>query len=35
VEDYTMEDSEVKLDTEAKNIIAHTSRPPVELMNES
>lgn len=35
VEDYTMEDGEVKLDTEAKKIIAHTSRPPVELMDES
>jgi hypothetical protein len=37
VEDYTMEDGdgEVKLDTEAKKIIAHTSRPPLELMNES
>ena len=32
VEDYTMEDGEVKLDTEAKKITAHTSRPPVELM---
>jgi len=35
VEDYTMEDGEVKLDTEAKKITAHTSRPPVELMDES
>lgn len=35
VEDYTMEDGEVKLDTEAKKIIAHTSRPPVELMDTS
>jgi hypothetical protein len=35
VEDYTMEDREVKLDTEAKKTIAHTSRPPVELMDES
>lgn len=35
VEDYTMEDGEVKLDIEAKKIIAHTSRPPVELMDES
>lgn len=33
VEDYTMEDGEVKLDTEHKKIIAHTSRPPVELMD--
>lgn len=37
VEDYTMEggDGEVKLDTEAKKIIAHTSRPPLELLGES
>ena len=35
VDDYTMEDGEVKLDTEAKKITAHTSRPPVELMDES
>lgn len=37
VEDYTMEggDGEVKLDTEAKKIIAHTSRPPLELLAES
>ncbi len=36
VEDYTMdEDSDVKLDSHAKKIIAHTSRPPVELMDES
>ena len=35
VEDYTVEDGEAKLDTEAKRIIAHTSRPPVELMDES
>lgn len=35
VEDYTMEDGEVKLDTEAKKITAHTSRPPVELMDAS
>ena len=34
VEDYTMEDGdgEVKLDTEAKKIIAQTSRPPLELI---
>jgi hypothetical protein len=35
VEDYTMEDGEVKLDTDAKKIIAHTTRPPVELMDTS
>jgi len=35
VEDYTMEDGDVKLDSEAKKITAHTSRPPVELMDES
>jgi hypothetical protein len=37
VEDYTMEDGdgEVKLDTEAKKIIANTSRPPLELLDES
>ena len=37
VEDYTMEDGdgEVKLDTEARKIIAHTSRPPLELLAES
>ena len=36
VEDYTMdEDGDVKLDSNAKKIIAHTSRPPVELMDES
>jgi hypothetical protein len=36
VEDYTMEDGdgEVKLDTEARKIIAHTSRPPLELVDE-
>ena len=33
VEDYTA-DEDVRLDTDAKKIIAHTSRPPVELMNE-
>ena len=35
VEDYTMEEGDVKLDTEAKKITAHTSRPPVELMDEA
>jgi hypothetical protein len=39
VEDYTTEDGdgdgEVKLDTETKKIIAHTSRPPLELLDES
>lgn len=35
VEDYTMEDGDVKLDTEATKIMAHTSRPPLELMDES
>ena len=35
VEDYTTEDGEGKLDTEAKKIIAHTSRPPVELVDGS
>jgi hypothetical protein len=37
VEDYTMEDGdgEIKLDTEARKIIAHTSRPPLELLAES
>ena len=32
VEDYTAEE-DVRLDTDAKKIIAHTSRPPVELMD--
>lgn len=35
VEDYTMNDGDVRLDSEAKKITAHTSRPPVELMNDS